>query len=332
MSDNKTTVLFITIALLIGFLTGYVFQQNKINELTLQTLSYQTQIENKIKTIRALNNTTIKNIETLVELIQNQTALRKDINELNIKNKAIEREKEYLRSDLTQLEKKYEQLNSKFDDLTEKYILLLNKTPYQQGSLVDLSTFKFNDDHNILGVARAFMRCVFNGLEQDHHDVYMYRDFGSGNLSHFIHHFEFNITELDMDSPSVNKLSLISYTNERGDVKDLQNQGVEALFLLIRRVDQKYVIRLQEITDTDAFNTDTLKLELNEEYYASIIKLGSYVSLSIYEDMERTSMITSASLPLHDTWSYRYVTLANSLGYNDNDDGNSGYIENLEIN
>ena len=332
MSNNKTTVLFVTTSLLIGFFTGYVFQQNKINELFIQTLSYQTQIEEKIETIRHINHTIIKNIKTLVKLQQNQTALRKEIYELNLKNKYLETQKERLSSDLTQLEEEYEELNSKLDELTGKYIMLLNESPYQPGSLVDLSTFKFNDDYNILSVSHAMMRCEFNGLEQDHHDIYMYRDFGSGYLNDFVHHFEFNITELDVDSPSVNKLSLISYTNERGDVKGLKAQGVEALFLKIRRVDQEYVIQLQETTDTNAFNTDTSKLELNEEYYTSLTKHGSYVRLSIYEDPERTSMITSASLPLHDAWSYRYITLANSLGYNDSDNGNSGYIENLEIN
>lgn len=164
----------------------------------------------------------------------------------------------------------------------------------------------------------------------DNHDVYLYKDYGVNYFQNFTHNFEFEINDIH-STPSVNKLSLLSYTSALGDVKDLKVSNEEALFFVIRDTTNDFIIRMQEINDGSAFNYDTGTLSLDTLYYCTFSKTGTTVSLSIYSDSNRSNSVTSASATLQDNWSYRYLTAPNSMGFNDGDNGNDGYIQNLSL-
>lgn len=73
-------------------------------------------------------------------------------------------------------------------------------------------------------------------------------------------------------------------------------------------------------------------ISLSTVYYIKLKRVSSTFYCYIYSDPDRTSLIDTLSLSLHETASYRYIygTIAMGSGWNPSYTG-SGYIENLDL-
>jgi len=73
---------------------------------------------------------------------------------------------------------------------------------------------------------------------------------------------------------------------------------------------------------------------MNTQYYLTIVKSGTTLTLHIYTDAARTQEISGSpqSLTLHGDWKFRYVFASNT--YNDGTDTNKWFdvdIDNLDL-
>lgn len=193
---------------------------------------------------------------------------------------------------------------------------------------VDFTTFTETDTSGRL--SQTSTTSTFTGLEQDDHDIYLYKDYGINYFNGFRHDFEVNITRLDADLDAVTKMSVLTYTNTLGDVKDVRATE-EMINILLRRTGDNYVLRLQEAVNGTVYNKNSATLDLNTEYYVSLNKNGTSIEMAIYNSSERTHQISYDQMILHSDWSFRYLTCPNSLGFTENGGGNDGYVEYLSL-
>jgi hypothetical protein len=140
-------------------------------------------------------------------------------------------------------------------------------------------------------------------------DAYVYKDYGASNFGDFTHETELYITSMDASAGTI----VWGLTNEPGEAFGDWTEGIcIRVFLGAPSIAATY-------KDDASINWKTISV--STQYYLRIVRSGATITLTVYDDEDRTNLIVTSTAPDAPTTAYRYLyaiaTEANS--------GDTGY-------
>jgi len=183
---------------------------------------------------------------------------------------------------------------------------------------LDFSTCSEEDANNKITVSSTTVSWA--DIQRDTTDAnhYVYKDFGAGYFGNHTFQFEFQMNYAENSSEHV----IFSIANALGDMEGVNDSGDEYVRLYFYRSgDGDWITYIMGESDNES---DTISEDTS--YYATLVRSGATVQLTLYDDSERT--IETWDEPLGAAISdvnYRYLYACQSRGrdptYNEETDG-----------
>jgi hypothetical protein len=162
-------------------------------------------------------------------------------------------------------------------------------------------------------------------------DAYLYKDKGD---AHFSGDFEHLLTTLYDAGQQYSAVGCWCLANILDDACAVA--AADGLFLQLSGRSTYFQLELYEYLDGVAYSDISSQLAFDTPYYVKIKRdenVGDHGTLYayIYSDAERTELVDTLTLTLHEKQDFRYIYAATS--YNSNNPGyiQTGYCENLDL-
>lgn len=139
-------------------------------------------------------------------------------------------------------------------------------------------------------------------------DAYVYKDYGVGHFTDFQHLVDVEI----MTVTNYGKGIVWCLSNLVDDIKGIRDASGDYLSVTL---DQSGLNRIY-ITECDAgtqYNNIYTGINVSQPYYLTLNVSSTDFMCRIYFDSERTNLLDSLNLTLHNTYSFRYIFGCNTL-------------------
>jgi hypothetical protein len=204
---------------------------------------------------------------------------------------------------------RYTAVSDSLSGYVENYEFFNIPNPNSQN--LDLTTFTEVDPNN--HITETASRGTFSGLTRNE-SAYLYEDFGAGYFgTDFIFDFNFRIGGYSGNG----LMSLWGLSNEIGDV----TSWTSGIWLNLYDDGGVTYIKISGVSSNIPVNESTV-------YYARIIRAGSTLTLLVFSDSGRTTLVGALSTYISDTDTYRYFYAISSRSADGLAYSISGYSEN----
>lgn len=205
---------------------------------------------------------------------------------------------------------------------------------YTSGITEDFTSYTEVDEDGDLTITPS--KIDISSLRRDA-ETYVWKDYTPNYFKDFVFEYEVNITDLEAgDATSGSVTGLISLSNSTGVMDDLT--GGSYLFVCIQQQtdqDDKYGFYVRQ------FDAGVSKFIMGSvlnyhdvsagELYARLSKSGTNVTLWMFSDQARTTLIYRYTTNAAVDHRYKYLQFSNWGRDVDGADHYSGYLENLDI-
>jgi len=183
----------------------------------------------------------------------------------------------------------------------------------------DYTTYEVHDPNSRFNITANHI--IITGLTIDE-DAWVYSDKGSGHFSDFTHDFEFRRTSTDPGGAYV----AWAVSNVVEDYWYWLINHSQALWFLPHAVDG-----FSEIGDGESGDWDTLSGSLGTVWHAARVeRSAATLTLTIYTDLSRTTVLDTLTISVSASRTYRYVFAVNS-NHIGNADAINGDVANLDL-
>ena len=203
-----------------------------------------------------------------------------------------------------------------FGNVTYTYIIppTPTTTPYGIDVLLavpihyceDMTTFTIYNVGGSGNQCGAPSKCQMNCSTTSTGSVYAYKDYDVDFFMDFIH-----TINLDGNGGSGSPENVIPWmlSNDLGDYQTLQASSKSAIAIEFRQDTAfEQSVHLKELYNGTEYDVSASTWEWGSStYYFKITKVGTSLTLQIYDDDERTNLITTLTLTLHENYSFRYA-------------------------
>ncbi len=193
----------------------------------------------------------------------------------------------------------------------------------------DFTTFTDVDTPGRLTQITA--RSTFMGLRGSDADVYLWKAIVGALPANFTQEFEFYIDAADPTGGD-RSVALVSYVQDLDDWEANRAGNKNQFSVMVDNVAAGPAPRVA-IVETNGgtvyTSAATYSPAMDTLFYCSLIKVGTLVTLYIYSDAGRTTLVATLTLTLQATWAIGYVMAPQSNGSGDTDEI-SGYIQDMD--
>jgi len=173
-------------------------------------------------------------------------------------------------------------------------------------------------------------RSSFTGLRGDDADIYLYKAIVS-TLTDFTQEFEFYIDAADPTGTD-RSAALVSYVQDLDDWEANRAGSKNQISVMVDLVAAGPAPRVAivETNGTMVYTSAaTYSPAMDTLFYCTFVKLGADVTLYIYSDSGRTTLVATLTLTLQAAYAISYVMAPQSNGSGDADEI-SGYIQDMD--
>jgi len=174
----------------------------------------------------------------------------------------------------------------------------------------DLRTYTEQDPNNhITDIGDDGFGITFVSVRNE--DAWRYRDLGVGHLVDFVHEFETKVTEIG----TIGDLAFVyAFANTIDDARSWFVDNAEAVQVWWYNPNGSSIKLYLQETDGGWTQDISGALALNTDYYCTLTRSGATVTLQIYSDAARTTLVDTLTVSIPSAHTYRYVFAA--VSYN----------------
>jgi hypothetical protein len=174
----------------------------------------------------------------------------------------------------------------------------------------DFNTYTEVDTPGVLSIPSS-SQIDYTGLQRNH-ESYIYDD---KEVDHFAGDYE-HLIDFNVASGAINALCAIwLLANTVDDYSAIVNSATEDCHVIqinVSSTNTNYVIRLRESVGSSLYTDLTLAQPMNSRRYLTIARdeaIGTYGTLYcyVYSDADRTTLVDTLSIALHEKEDFRYV-------------------------
>jgi len=198
----------------------------------------------------------------------------------------------------------------------------------EEAGIEDFSTYAEVDVNN--DITRTVSRVTWDTMIRNIIS-HVSKDKDAGHFGDFEHLIDITITDVeagDADSRSMALIYVVSNIVGRPKTSD----GIMVYIIQETSLDDKFRFTLQQTTGGVVDFTESGVNRNIGSFYLTMSRSGTTVTLKVYTDITRETLIETLSNAGGDATTYRYVQPLTSMNeLNDPDDYSSGYVENLDL-
>lgn len=161
-------------------------------------------------------------------------------------------------------------------------------------------------------------------------ETYVYKDYGAGYFTDFVHKFNINI---QAETGTYNFLAGIAYANGLGDAGTHYSNNWDWLGFAV--YDDNTLVecfQLREVENGNQHVSNYYTITVGNDYWIEITKSGTSVDAKIYSDSGFSNLLDTLELTLQADHSFHYIQAVSGFSiWNQQDGYTSGYVHNLEI-
>jgi hypothetical protein len=193
--------------------------------------------------------------------------------------------------------------------------------------LENFTTYTEVDPNNHL--SQTATRATFTTLTYNE-DAYLYKSYGSG---HFSGDFEHKIDAVLSSSTTHNNYAVVwALANGVGDNNDIEALNDYIKLYFAHRSTGKYFWLDGKYNGAAVSNTSsTYALTLGKTYYLTIKRDGNVVTVNVYDESARTTLLTSLTITLAGASSFEYLITTGSTSGVSYTWTLTGFVENLDL-
>jgi len=171
-------------------------------------------------------------------------------------------------------------------------------------------------------------RCTSSGLTRTTDNSYVYKDFGADYFDgDFEFEFEIYVDECQTSSTQYNRCQFVVLCNQLGDFAAIRNTS-EMAFLYLDGESGVHFKAGNRDGDGGGDTGDQVTISIDTLYYLTMSRSGSTLTIDIYSDAGKTSLVGTTSVNLDSGFKFRYLMPMQSLDLLTAYDCDS-YIQNL---